>query len=656
MTDVVSSSEDVIVQVPQPVIPPSAPPVKVGLVEISPISQRGSMWMTGTGAPSSPGGQVGDMYLDMDTGDVYRWDGAAWQFQGTFAPSTLTAAEILALLITVDGTGSGLDADLLDGHDTPYFATQAALTTEKNRNDTQDTSIINNTTSINNNASAIVDLQTATTPASLLTSIKTVDGAGSGLDADTFDGHDTSYFGTAAADTTLQANINLKADIASPTFTGDPKAPTPAVSDNDTSIATTAFVKSVTSTIVPFPEAPLDGLTYGRKSGTWATVIGGAATNDTPPPGPLVDGQLWWKSDTGTFYVYYDDGNSQQWVEAAAPAVPAAAYAMKTARRSNLIVNGALNISQENGNTEGTVAGYYAADQFLAQWTASTAALGFGRIAAANPSGSQNRLRFRVTTAKASLAAGDLAVIEMKLEGLNVQDLGWSNAASQKDAVLAFGFNGPAGVYTVAVRNGAPATHSFVASFTVTAGQANTDTTQIIRVPAPTGMTTWAVDNTLAIVIDIVVAAGTTWFAPAAGWNSGNFLGITGMSNGLAAVQSFQIWDIGLYADPDKTGVPPVFEVPNYADELARCLRYWQFYDFQMAAYAAAGTQMQIAKPYPVYMRAIPSVGTFAAGTPTNVAAASLSPGPRHAIMLVTPTATGLASYFNNIQTLNARM
>jgi hypothetical protein len=40
-------------------------------------------------------------------------------------------------------------------------------------------------------------------------------------------------------------NIDLIfAALASPTFTGDPKAPTPATADNDTSIATTAFVKA----------------------------------------------------------------------------------------------------------------------------------------------------------------------------------------------------------------------------------------------------------------------------------------------------------------------------------------------------------------------------------------------------------------------------
>lgn len=45
--------------------------------------------------------------------------------------------------------------------------------------------------------------------------------------------------------TTMAAALGLKAPLASPTFTGDPKAPTPAVADNDTSIATTAFVKAV---------------------------------------------------------------------------------------------------------------------------------------------------------------------------------------------------------------------------------------------------------------------------------------------------------------------------------------------------------------------------------------------------------------------------
>lgn len=40
------------------------------------------------------------------------------------------------------------------------------------------------------------------------------------------------------------AALALKASLASPVFTGDPQAPTPATADNDTSIATTAYVKA----------------------------------------------------------------------------------------------------------------------------------------------------------------------------------------------------------------------------------------------------------------------------------------------------------------------------------------------------------------------------------------------------------------------------
>ena len=43
--------------------------------------------------------------------------------------------------------------------------------------------------------------------------------------------------------TAQQTALDLKANLASPTFTGNPQAPTPAADDNDTSIATTAYVQ-----------------------------------------------------------------------------------------------------------------------------------------------------------------------------------------------------------------------------------------------------------------------------------------------------------------------------------------------------------------------------------------------------------------------------
>lgn len=56
------------------------------------------------------------------------------------------------------------------------------------------------------------------------------------------------------------AALVLKADLNSPTFTGDPKAPTPAFGDNDTSIATTAFVQAAIAALVNASPAALDTL------------------------------------------------------------------------------------------------------------------------------------------------------------------------------------------------------------------------------------------------------------------------------------------------------------------------------------------------------------------------------------------------------------
>ena len=42
--------------------------------------------------------------------------------------------------------------------------------------------------------------------------------------------------------------------------------------------------------------------------------VAGLDVGVSPPAGPSTAGDLWWESDTGHLYVYYNDGNSNQWV------------------------------------------------------------------------------------------------------------------------------------------------------------------------------------------------------------------------------------------------------------------------------------------------------------------------------------------------------
>jgi hypothetical protein len=74
---------------------------------------------------------------------------------------------------------------------------------------------------------------------------------------------------TADNDTSIATTAFVKAQayaaLASPVFTGDPRAPTPATADNDTSIATTAFIRAYLASVEP----PSDGNEYVRVNGAW---------------------------------------------------------------------------------------------------------------------------------------------------------------------------------------------------------------------------------------------------------------------------------------------------------------------------------------------------------------------------------------------------
>jgi hypothetical protein len=78
----------------------------------------------------------------------------------------------------------------------------------------------------------------------------------------------------------------------------------------------------VTALLVPGANVTL---TYNDAAGTLtvAATGGGAsvAVGDTPPASPS-DNMLWWETDSGLLYLYYNDGTSSQWVTVSGPQGP----------------------------------------------------------------------------------------------------------------------------------------------------------------------------------------------------------------------------------------------------------------------------------------------------------------------------------------------
>ena len=143
----------------------------------------------------------------------------------------------------------------------------------------------------------------------------------------------------------VQSEIFVKAPLASPTFTGVPAAPTATTGTNTTQIATTAFVQtelaglgggntSITisdnSPLSPssgdlwFNSTNLTAYVYYNDgdSAQWMPVSpasgggggGASVTVDTTAPSSVSSGDLWFNSTNLTAYIYYNDGDSSQWV------------------------------------------------------------------------------------------------------------------------------------------------------------------------------------------------------------------------------------------------------------------------------------------------------------------------------------------------------
>jgi len=122
------------------------------------------------------------------------------------------------------------------------------------------------------------------------------EGAGNGLDADTLDGQQGSYYLNYNNFTNTPATDNIFKNFAvsgQSTVTAD--------TNNDT--LTLAEGSGVTLTT----NAGTDTITISASSG--------APTQPSPPASPS-DGDFWWDDSAGDLYIYYVDSSSGQWVQA----------------------------------------------------------------------------------------------------------------------------------------------------------------------------------------------------------------------------------------------------------------------------------------------------------------------------------------------------
>jgi hypothetical protein len=286
----------------------------------------------------------------------------------------------------------------------------------------------------------------------------------------------------------------------------------------------------------------------------------------------------------------------------------------------NLLINGAMQVSQRNGvgtvATGKTTGDYYTADRWkidmlsLGTWSITTLA------DAPTGSGFRNCLRLQCTTADASPSATDYIVTQQKIEGQNLQAIRKGTSSAQTITLSFWVASFQTGTFIVEL-NDEDNTRSVSKAYTVNAS--NTWEYKTITFPADT---TGAFDNdsNASLVVNWWLGAGssftsgtlqTTWGARVDGNRA---VGVTNLASSTS-----NKWHItGAQLTVGSVAVP--FEFKSYAQELVECQRY--FSNNQAATLwnnNASATQIGGIISGFVTMRSAPTVYNIILGTNASV-------------------------------------
>jgi hypothetical protein len=244
-----------------------------------------------------------------------------------------------------------------------------------------------------------------------------------------------------------------------------------------------------------------------------------------------------------------------------------------------LNINSSMQVSQESGaGNIAVISNKYLVDGFIIGFVNATVASTWVQAGVPNgnaPSvgGSQNWLAVNITTAGATIAAGDVYLFQVPLEGTAVARLAWGTA-NARPVVVRFTIAAPmAGTYALIVINAA-SNRTYVRTFAL--ATVNAFQTFYLTIPGDT-IGTWPKDTSKNMTVGIAFAAGTTYQTAPGIWTAGTFFGATGQTNGIGVTGTWYIQDFAVYdATGFATDTGPPFVVPAYEQELARCMRYYQ--------------------------------------------------------------------------------
>lgn len=270
----------------------------------------------------------------------------------------------------------------------------------------------------------------------------------------------------------------------------------------------------------------------------------------------------------------------------------------------NMVINGGMTISQRGSSTGVTGAGYYGPDRY--RFTVGSAGVGTYTISQDTdaPSGFGYSYKIDCTTADASPDATDAVFIATRFEGQDLQRLkkGTADAAS---VTLSFWVKSNlTGTYQA---NLFDLDNTRIIGSTYTISVAGTWEYKTITFAGDTSGA-FSNDNGLSLQVEWALDGGTSYTSGAvpASWEAAsNADRAAGLTVNLAD-NTANYWQItGVQLEIGDTATP--FEHRSYADELARCQRYYNsIHNHYLTYYTSTSCIANV--DYAVSMRANPTI------------------------------------------------
>ena len=276
---------------------------------------------------------------------------------------------------------------------------------------------------------------------------------------------------------------------------------------------------------------------------------------------------------------------------------------------SNIIINGAMTVSQRGDSTGITSGGYYACDRFKSDLSGvGTWSIAQSTTAPTNK-GFQNSVKLDCTTANGSLASGAYFIYQTRIEGQNLQSLAFGTSEA-KPLVLSFYVkSNKTGTYHIGLYN---TDNARMNGRTYTIDSANTWELKTISFDADTsqGFTN---DNNSSLLIEWWLAGGTDYTSgstPTAWTSADNTIRAGGLAVNLADSTDNEWLMTGVQLEVGSQASD--FQHEDFGPTLSKCQRYFQltqpnFYH-SLAPMIDGVADLRGHVKFPVTMRATPTL------------------------------------------------